>query len=133
MSDEQEPLFLIPGQQAYLDDRGAQRAVSVLLERYRAIVGHTDHHLTEPELNLVCDTMNGVAAGLGTPADVYVGLVKLNVLDALDQEGAELAEKWGLDEAAIANLRHKLKSLSIAEEMALLEAVEDFWRRARPL
>jgi hypothetical protein len=75
--------------------------------------------LSEQELNLVCDAMNGISLVDG--ADVITQLVA-NVQDAISFHS--LDKKWDVDTAG---LIAKLTSLSEAETNAVLQYVANYW------
>lgn len=83
-----------------------------MLERGRATLRDV---LTGPELSLLADVCNGTLWEPHTLA-----MAPANVADA----GPEVAEKWGVDPAALVT---KLEGVSLSEHAALVDAIERFW------
>jgi len=134
---EANEIFLYPDQRDFLA-RGERHGgtpearLPITLNRYRAIISRADHGLTDAEFRIVCDAMRGTFCGHGTMPDQYDGIIKIEMLDALDgfADGFVLAKEWRLTSAEANALRSKIEDLDIAREMALLEAVEQFWSDA---
>ncbi len=76
---------------------------------------------TEQELDALRDCCNGTWF---EPAQLIDGAVLANFEDSL-VDG--LAEKWAIDSAALSD---KLRALTYAEQVALVEEIERYWRES---
>ena len=90
------------------------------LERYVAILDSAlaSVDLTEAEAWLICDACNGTLFEPHTVSLLWATVddaVRLNALD----------HKWGVDGPALVA---KLRGLSYCQSLALVDAVERFWR-----
>lgn len=94
------------------------------LGRYYHLVseGLRQLELSEPEALLICDALNGYAALEPRSA----GYVWAEIDDAVELDG--LDEKWGVEQPAV--LVAKLRNASPCAQMAVLDAVERFWRES---
>jgi len=79
------------------------------------------HQLSEAELSLIGDALNGIHL------DAFrVRFLRHEIADACSVNG--LHEKWGVDARA---LDRKFAEFSLPELVALSDAIERFWKRAR--
>lgn len=93
-------------------------------DRYAQILRRTQlPELSEAELNLIRDALNDV---LHEPADMIRGAIGHGVSDSIALDG--LAEKWSVDGEVLVE---KLAALDYAQEVTLLERVEQWWRQKR--
>lgn len=99
--------------------------INQIAERYRFVLERTRvaERFSEPEWNLLRDSLNGVWL---QPAESIRGL-SIGVQDSIALD--HLDRKWGVDGTA---LLAKLRALTVAEEVALVEAVEQWWRKEAP-
>ena len=95
------------------------------LARYYAVIQLAQQRLakifTEPEQKLICDSLNGT-----WHEPVIFGATKFNVEDSIRFN--KLDQKWKINGA---NLLEKISSLSPFEELALIDAVESFWKKEK--
>jgi hypothetical protein len=140
MSDRREPpvSFRPGGLSASLDARGERNEVARRdLARYYATLQRelSTLHLSEREASLIVDALNGCAVD-----ETTAPLLWANVDDAIMRDG--LDEKWGLtvrrpdglpDAEKAGLLVMRLRELRPGQCMALLDAVERFWRDPNPL
>lgn len=89
------------------------------LERYYETLRRSMPSLTVGEASLLADVCNGTYWEPHT-----VTLLWANVADALDDP---VAEKWGMSDAYAQDFVQRLRRLSYAECMALVDALERFW------
>lgn len=96
--------------------------INVIGDRYNEIMRREkiETLFTEDELWLIKDSMNGT---ISEPA-CAIENVWFGVEDSIDLD--RLDEKWSVEKAPFMK---KLKSLSFAQEVALVEHVEQFWRK----
>lgn len=94
-------------------------SVNRLADRYYEIVRRSRIDLPPPELDAIRDALNG---WLAEPAATIAGGPALEVEDALPDG---LAERHGIDGPALVA---KLRALTYAQEVALVDAVEQYWR-----
>lgn len=97
--------------------RGRSHRINQIADRYAEILRRNQPSLSEPEWNLIRDSLNGT---LHEPA-AMIGGVWQGVEDSL-ADG--LGAKWGVDGP---ELVRKLRGLSFAQEVALVEAIEAWW------
>lgn len=91
-----------------------------IADRYGEILRHAVlPELSNAELDLLRDASNGV---LHEPASLIRGALAQGVGDAIALDG--LAEKWGVDGEALVE---KLRGLSLAQEIRLIEDLEAWW------
>ena len=104
---------------------GQSRRLGDIAERFGEIVrrARIRQRFPEAELNALRDCCNGT---LFQPAQLIDGAVLANFEDSLIDG---LAEKWGIDAAAVTA---KLAGLSFADQVALVEDIEAFWRGVAP-
>lgn len=93
--------------------------INRLADRHYEMMRRSRIDLTPAELDAVRDACNG---WLAEPAATIAGGPALEVQDALDDG---LAEKHGIDGPALVA---KLRGLSYAQEVALVDSVEQYWR-----
>lgn len=97
--------------------RDLRRYYHCLREELRSVL------LTEAEASLICDCCNGTWWEAHT-----VPLLWANVADGVRLEA--LDQKWGVDGPA---LIAKLQGLTYGQTLALVDAVERFWRDPNPM
>ncbi|GAA2179930.1 hypothetical protein GCM10009785_08720 [Brooklawnia cerclae] len=80
--------------------------------------------LTLPEIGLIADVCNGTMAddAIGTT----IGTVATQIIDATYTDPGIWGTKWDVDESG---LRDKLAALGPAADIALADAVADWWER----
>lgn len=93
--------------------------INRIADRYYEILRRSRIDLSEPEINAVRDALNG---WLAEPAATIHGGPALEVEDALEDG---LAERHGIDGRALVA---KLRALTYAQEVALVDSVEQYWR-----
>ena len=98
-------------------------SINRIADRYYEIIRRSRIDLSPAELDAVRDALTG---WLAEPAATISGGPALEVEDAL-ADG--LAERHGIDGRALVA---KLRGLSYAQEVALVDAVEQFWRSVQP-
>lgn len=110
------PLMAAVGDAPKLSSR-----LAVIADRYTEILrrARIEKTFTDPELNALRDCCNGT---IFEPAQLVDGAVLANFEDSLCDG---LAEKWGIDAGIVAA---KLRALTYAEQVALVENIEQFWR-----
>lgn len=94
-------------------------SINRIADRYHEVVRRSRVDLLPAELDAVRDALNG---WLAEPAATIAGGPALEVEDAL-QDG--LAERHGIDGP---ELVAKLRALTYPQEVALVDAVERYWR-----
>lgn len=94
-------------------------AINRVADRYYELVRRSRVDLSPSELDAVRDALNG---WLAEPAATIAGGPALEVEDALPDG---LAERHGIDGPALVA---KLRGLTYAQEIALVDAVEQYWR-----
>lgn len=99
--------------------------LSTIADRYLEILrrARVASRFSEPELNAMRDCCNGTWF---EPAQLIDGAILANVEDSR-VDG--LYEKWGIDGDALAA---KLRSLIFADQVALVEEIEQWWRTQCP-
>jgi hypothetical protein len=110
---------------AELKKRGLGSGENVVrrdLERYYALLSIAMQRvsLTQQELNLLCDVLNGVEIHTGLLP--YLPQVLADAVGDARKDGYD--EKWGVDTDALAE---KIRSLSVLDALAIVDAVEQFW------
>lgn len=98
-------------------------SINRIADRYYEILRRSRIDLSDAEMDAVRDALNG---WLAEPAATISGGPALEVEDALDDG---LAERHGIDGRALVD---KLRELSYAQEVALVDYVEQFWRAVTP-
>ncbi|WP_236213437.1 hypothetical protein [Metapseudomonas otitidis] len=105
------------------DDAGitTSKRVNVIGDRYAEILRREriERLFDEAELNALRELLNGT---VNEPAELIRGSLRMSWEDAIEDG---LAEKWGLDGPATLQ---KLSALTYVQEVALVEAVERWWR-----
>lgn len=103
--------------------RNRSHRINQIADRYLEILRRTSlPEFSEAEWNLLRDALNGV---LHEPAANVRG-VWMGVQDAIELDG--LDAKWDVDGAALIK---KLRDLSYTHEVALAEAIEEWWAGQR--
>lgn len=110
-------IYLTDRAEAVLGTGSLSGTVNRIADRYYEIVRRSRPDLTPAELDAVRDACSG---WLAEPAATIAGGVALEVQDALDDG---LAER--VDGAALVA---KLSALTYAQEVALVDSVEQYWR-----
>lgn len=98
------------------------RRINEIGDRYIEIIKRTEieKKFTEAELNLICDANNGhVEFGASMIGEIWQGIDDSMILD-------ETHIKWNVDRESFLE---KLKGLTFAEEIAVIEYYEQFWRK----
>lgn len=104
--------------------RGLSHRLSQMADRYAEILRRSPPPaLSDAEMNAVRDALNGT---LHEPAALIRGSIWMGVEDCL-LDG--LAEKWAIDGGALVE---RLKAMTFAQEVALVETVEAWWSTQRP-
>lgn len=114
----------------YLTDRTLQiagdgdslsGALNRIVDRYGEICRRTrvEDRFTPAELDALRSVVNG---WLAEPAATIAGGLALELEDA----GPEIGDQFGIDRAALLG---KLRALTFAEEVALVDAIERYWRK----
>jgi hypothetical protein len=98
--------------------RGLSHRLAQIADRYLATIADRLPDLTDSEWSLLRDAMNGT---IHEPADM-IRLFADGIEDAIRLDGLDV--KWGVDGPA---LLHRLRALSFAEAVAVVEAVEGWW------
>ncbi len=98
-------------------------AVNRVADRYYEIVRRARINLSPAEIDAIRDALNG---WLAEPAATIAGGPALEVEDAL-ADG--LAERHGIDGPALVD---KLIKLTFAQEVALVDLIERWWRATKP-
>lgn len=108
---------------AIAEKHGALTSHSInrALDRYYEIIRRerVERLFSEAEWSALRDMLNGT---MSEPAGMCAGSLAMSWADSLE-EG--IAEKWGLDPAGMAE---KLRALTYPQELAVIEAVERWWR-----
>ena len=94
-------------------------SINRLADRYYEIMRRSRIDLTPAELDAVRDALNG---WLAEPAATIAGGPALEIEDALPDG---LTDKWSIDGPALVA---KMRALTYAQEVALVDAVEQYWR-----
>ena len=104
-----------------LADRGQSARLGDIADRFAEIVrrARIAQRFSEAELMALRDCCNGTWF---QPAKLIDGAVLANFSDS-GPDG--LYEKWGIDAQAVID---KLQGLSFADQVALVEDIEGFWR-----
>ena len=104
--------------------RGMSHRLAQIADRYSEIMRRTPlPDLSDAEWSLLRDALNGT---LHEPAAMIRGALALGVEDGISLDG--LDGKWGVDGAALAG---KLRSLTYAQEVRLVEEIERWWAEQR--
>ena len=95
--------------------------LAVIADRYGEILwrARIDRRFSSAEFNALCDFCNGTSF---EPAKLIDGAVLAN-FEASIIDG--IAQKWEIDADLIAA---KLRALTYADQVALVEKIEQFWR-----
>jgi len=106
--------------------RGLSEAINESIDRYNEIIDVERKRLislfVEGEWNAMRNAANGT---IWQPAAVIRGGMLANIQDSLDEE----LESFG---AVRTELESKLKELSVAQQFALVEMVEEWWVKQSP-
>lgn len=98
--------------------------ISRSLERYFAIMAYERKQLagqfSDGEIALICDVFNGSAF----MEEISIRLAWASVQDGIEMDG--LDRKWEIDGPALID---KVKTLTFAQTVALVDAVEVWWNR----
>jgi hypothetical protein len=119
LSDEIKAKLRVP-------PRGPSAAVSATIDRYTALLAPERKRLeslfTQGEWNAMRNACNGT---IWSPSETIRGGVLADIQDSLDEE----LEAYG---AARAELEGKLSGLSVLQQYALVEMIEEFWEAQGP-
>lgn len=99
----------------------SSHSINRSLDRYHEILRRerVERIFSEAEWSALRDMLNGT---LSEPASMCAGSLAMGWADSLEDG---IAEKWGLDAAEMAE---KLRALTYPQELAVIEAVERWWR-----
>lgn len=98
---------------------GLSHRLAQIGDRYLELLRRTDLPvLTEAEMSALRDVNNGT---WHEPAAMIRGALWLGIEDSLPDG---IAEKWGIDGPALVK---KLRGLSFAQEIKLVEGIEKWW------
>jgi len=104
-----------------LDNRGISQAINETLDRYDELIEserrRVEQVFSESEWNAMRNACNGT---LWQPAAIIRDGVYANIQDSLDDE----IEYYGADRA---ELEEKLRELSVLQQFALVEMIEEWW------
>lgn len=95
--------------------------LNTVAERYLDIVARDCPALTRAEWCAVCDALNGYWMEGGSNLGVRMAWAEVSDADRLNG----LGRKWNVDAEALAD---RMRDMSSAEQVALAEVVEIFWR-----
>ncbi len=100
------------------------KRVNIIGDRYAEILRREriDKHFSAAEWNALRDMLNGT---LSEPAELIRGSLQMGWEDSVEDG---LAEKWDVDPTA---LQQKLAALTFVQEVAVVEAVERWWRNQK--
>jgi hypothetical protein len=101
----------------YEDNRSGR--LNTVAERYAGILAAHTPAFTEFEWCAICDALNGPYMGLGDPSSVRFAWASIS-----DAATEGLGEKWRVDAHELAR---RVRALSFAESVALIEVVQRFW------
>lgn len=112
-------IYLTDRAEAVLAGDSLSGSINRIADRYYEVMRRSRIDLTPAETAAVRDALNG---WLAEPAATIAGGPALEVEDALPDG---LAEKWNIDGPALVG---KLRALTFAQEVALVDATEQYWR-----
>ncbi|WP_454255169.1 hypothetical protein [Pseudomonas sp. Marseille-Q8238] len=97
------------------------KRVNVIGDRYAEILRRerVEKLFSDAEWNALRDMLNGT---LSEPAEVIRGSLNMGWEDSIEDG---IAEKWDVDPRA---MQQKLAALNYVQEVAIIEAVETWWR-----
>lgn len=97
------------------------KRVNVIGDRYAEILRRerVEKLFSDAQWNALRDMLNGTIC---EPAEVIRGSLNMGWEDSLEDG---IAEKWDVDPAA---MQQKLAALTYVQEVAIIEAVERWWR-----
>lgn len=129
MPVEKYNISMAPENHAAIEARGAAQfglrsaTINTSLERYFAVLAATRRNLVQQfsdgEIGAMLDACNGTL--FGNPHSIR--LLWANIEDSVP-DGIEA--KWGIDASALAQ---RLRGLSYAENVTLVDAIEQWWHR----
>lgn len=132
MAKQPKSFTLSPPMIAWLDSRvddsirwsSRSAVLEGIIERYRDITKRDlqSLQLTEAERNLICDALNGV----WLHDSGSIAFIPAEIDDAVRLNG--LGEKWMVDGRKLAE---RLGKATHGQLVAVVEMVEDFWRRTQ--
>lgn len=103
--------------------RGLSEAIHCAVDRYQEIIGterrKVEAMFSEGEWNTMRNACNGT---VWVPAGIIRGGVLANIEDSLDEE----IEAYGADRR---ELEEKLRGLSVIQQFALVELIEEWWAK----
>lgn len=112
-------VYIADRAEAVLGGDNLSGAINRVADRYYELVRRSRIDLAPAELDAVRDALNG---WLAEPAATIAGGPALEVEDALPDG---LAERYGIDGPALVA---RLRALTYAQEVALVDAAEQYWR-----
>lgn len=151
MSSSRHSIYIPDHLRPAIDLEGSDESLSgrlaTILDRYLQIVRRQCPRLSRAEWMVILDVCNGTMFGSGVPGEtILAGLrgatvapdgrihgeatttLALEVADGCDYHSTHA--KWGLDRGQADDLIARLGRLTIAEQVAVIERIERFWRRA---
>lgn len=100
--------------------------LATIAERYMEIIERArPKDLTKAEWCVILDANNGTFEGLGSAR--LGSMMWANVHDAIDDG---IGPKWGLTDAQVRDLARRMQAYPHATQVAIVEAVEQFWLRS---
>lgn len=118
LSDEIKAKLRVP-------PRGQSAAVSATIERYDALLAPEIKRLAALFSGAEWNAMRNACNGTAWTAASIRGGVLADIQDSLDDE----IESFGADRAA---LEGKLAALTVGQQFALVEMIEEFWGKQGP-
>lgn len=104
-------------------DESLSGRITIIVERYAAMIADHLPELTRGEWCACMDVMNGMFTGMGDA--IATKFLWASIDDACRMEG--LADKWSIDGPALVK---KLRDLDTAGAIAVAEVGRRFWARA---
>lgn len=101
--------------------------LAAVVDRYSVVVDQHTPELTRSEWCMILDACNGWATW-SEAGETLMGGIALEVHDAFVV--SMTADKWGMSQEQAIALVERLRGLTAAETIAVVERIERFWRRA---
>lgn len=101
--------------------------IAAIVDRYGEIIRRHRPQLTRAEWMLLMDALNGWASWAEAGRTLMIGIA-LEVEDAIAMH--RLDAKWGLAPQQAQELVRRLRELSFAEAISVIDAAEMFWAHA---
>lgn len=102
--------------------------IAGILDRYGLLMARSTPQLTRAEWCLILDAINGWASAY-EPAELAASGIAAEVADHVKLNGAD--DKWGLSRAQAMGLAHRIHEMHPAEQLAIVDRAERFWRRCQ--